>query len=87
MRPMQTFMPGSRIISGPQNGQPEYHPLEVARGPEGALWSAWKPSIWEKVKILCGSPVMVAVLAQRQPPIMVTTDPPKPAPDGEGRKI
>ena len=63
--------PGSYIVGGKQAGQPEYLPLEVVRGEEGALWSAWKPSWSEWWAMLLGSPIRIGILTKAQPPIIV----------------
>ncbi len=45
--------------------------LSVVRGDDGALYSLWRPSIKERVRIAFGVPVAVGVLSQCQPPITV----------------
>jgi len=45
--------------------------LAVLRAADDALYSLWRPSWDERLKILIGNPVAVGVLSQRQPPITV----------------
>jgi hypothetical protein len=71
MRAIREKQKGSYLVGGEQAGQPEYFPLEVRRGPDGALWSAWEPSWRDWFLMLFGRPVRVGVLANRQPPILV----------------
>ena len=71
MKAISTGAKGAHVVGGPQAGQPEYLPLEVVRGEEGALWSCWKPSIRERIMLLLGSDIAVGILAHKQPPIMV----------------
>ena len=71
MKAIVTNRSGSRVISGPENGQPEYHPLEVARLENGSLYSGWKPSLRERVKLLFGARIWVGLLTNQQPPIHV----------------
>jgi hypothetical protein len=71
MRAIQERRPGSFIVGGEQAGQPQYFPLEVIRCGDGALWSAWRPSFVESIKILFGAPIRVGILSERQPPIVV----------------
>lgn len=70
---------GAYLVGGPQVGQPEYFPLEVVRGTDGALWSAWRPNDAELALIVAGEPIRVGVLGQRQVPIMVTMAEPEVA--------
>ena len=64
--------PGAYIVGGEQAGQPEYFPLEVRRGEHGGLWSGWKPSWRDLWDMLLGYPIRIGILAERQPPIIVT---------------
>jgi len=45
--------------------------LEGVRGVDGAIYSCWKPSLREKVRLLLGHPVVVGVISPKQPPICV----------------
>lgn len=76
MEALQEHREGSWTVGGPAAGQPEYFPLEISRGPEGALWSAWRPSLKERLRILFGAPLRIGILANKQPPIMVTLENP-----------
>jgi len=71
MKAIETKARGAYVVGGEQAGQPEYLPLEVVRGEEGALWSCWKPSWRERFMLLMGVPIAVGILTQKQPPIMV----------------
>ena len=81
MKAITEKRPGAYIVGGEQAGQPEYYPLEVVRGGEGALWSAWKPSWREWWMMLTGAPVSIGILARQQPPIIVEVAPPPPKPE------
>ena len=41
--------------------------LSVVRGDEGCLWSAWKPTLKERFRILFGARIWLGVLSTRQP--------------------
>ena len=71
MQPIAENCPGSWSVGGPAAGQPEYLPLEVTRGEEGALWSQWRPSAADMEALRLGAPIRVGLLAQRQPAIIV----------------
>lgn len=62
---------GSYVVGGEQAGQPQYFPLEIKRGEEGALWSAWKPSWSDIFWMMMGMPIRLGILADRQPPIFL----------------
>ena len=72
MNPIRESRSGSWTVGGEQAGQPEYLPLEIVRDEQGALWSAWRANWRERLLILLGYPVRIGILAQRQPPIIVT---------------
>lgn len=80
MRAIEENRPLAFIVGGPQAGQPEYFPLEVTRGPDGALWSAWRPGLLERMRLLFGTPIRVGILSKLQPPIIVALDFPTEAP-------
>lgn len=52
-------------------GRGEIADLHATRGEDGALYSLWRPSIFERVCLIFGAPVAVGVLSERQPPIAV----------------
>jgi len=76
MNPILEKRDGSYIVGGPKAGQPEYEPLEVIRGTDGARWSAWSASWKDLFRMLRGDPVRISILSKSQPPIYVTTDTP-----------
>ncbi len=72
MKAIQEGKLGAYSVGGPAAGQPEYFPLEVCRGEDGALWCGWKPS-WKDVwAMVCGHPIRIGLMVIRQPPIIVT---------------
>lgn len=76
MEALREHHDGSWVVGGVDAGQPEYFPLEIRRGPEGALWSAWRPSLKERFLVLLGRPLRIGILANKQPPIIVTLEDP-----------
>ena len=60
---------GSRIISGPENGQPEYQPLEITVLPCGSIKSRWSLSFKERVKVLFGAHISLGIITRQQPPV------------------
>lgn len=71
MEAIQEKKEGAYLVGGEQAGQPEYFPLEVRRGTDGALWSAWVPSWSDIWRMLFGNPIRIGVLSEKQPPIIV----------------
>ncbi len=70
------FMPGQTTLLA--EDQEEYFNLPVIRiiynDGTHAFISAWVANFWDKVKILLGMPVYLAVLTdQKSPPVLVTT--------------
>lgn len=41
---------------------------------EGVIHSYWRPSLWERVKILFGCPVRVCIASEYQPPIILDVE-------------
>lgn len=54
-----------------RGNRPEIADLHATRGEDGALYSLWRPSLFERVCLVFGAPVAVGVLSERQPPIAV----------------
>jgi hypothetical protein len=52
-------------------GVGEIADLSAVRGDDGALYSLWRPSLRELWRMICGHPVTLGVLSQRQPPVTV----------------
>ena len=52
-------------------GHEDIADLSVFCGGDGAIYSLWRPSISERLRVLIGFPVVVGVLSARQPPITV----------------
>lgn len=38
---------------------------------QGAIWSTWRPTFWEWLRLVVGFPIVVGVLSNRQPPMSV----------------
>ena len=74
MQPVTENKQGSWVVGGEQAGQPEYLPLEIRRGEEGALWSSWVPSWRERLSLLFGGRVRLGILSTKQPPVFVTVE-------------
>lgn len=45
--------------------------LGVYRSPAGVLYSTWRPGWGDRLRLLLGQPIVVGVLAVRQPPMCV----------------
>lgn len=45
--------------------------LEIIRADDGALYSAWRPTWRESLRILTGARIWIGVMGHRQPPITV----------------
>ena len=56
---------GHNIIMG--ENQPEYGQLPALITPSGEVVSWWKPSVWERVKILFGQNVCLVQATQNSP--------------------
>lgn len=66
--------------------QPEYLPLPVHRARDGMMVSCWRPTRWQRLKLLVTGRVWVLQLTFNEPlqPIAVQTDYPfAPAPKSE----
>ena len=60
-----------KVHSSVARGYDNIADLDIHRSDEGAIYSAWRPSLAERIKILFGQSVIVGVLSERQPPITV----------------
>ena len=52
-------------------GRDEIADLSTFRGEDSAIYSLWRPSLAERLRLLVGVPVVVGVLSERMPPITV----------------
>lgn len=79
MKPVK-FKSANAALTSPQNwnddelGQCETLPIVRAHG---CIYSCWKPSFWERVKLVLGHPVQLIVASPiTQPPIAMTVGEP-----------
>jgi len=58
--------------------QPEYRPLLVLKMPDGEIVTCWKPSIWERLKILFIGKIWLKVLTFNEPlqPLLMSANTP-----------
>lgn len=80
MKPVSPVIPGKQLREVViAEGQDEYQNLPAVIAHPGVVLTRWKPTLWERIRLLCGGSIYLWVWSFGKPlqPVALDVDKPK----------